>query len=850
MRIAIPHGTLAASTTRINGRFFAAALFLCVTVLVGVAASALFLRGAMEANARQLLAADLRLQAAIPLRAGRLPDALPAEVLTFAEQQVAGPGRTLSPGLEFNAMARVAGSNRSLLVEVKAVADDYPLRGHVQLEGGASLAQALSGGGAVVEKGLLTRLGLKIGEAILLGDGSFTIAAALTSEPDRVTHLFSLGPRMIIPLARVAQTGLLQPGSRVTQVVSVRLAEGENGTALAHTLRAKAQAAGIRLWTPEQSQPTVRRFIRRFALFLALTALLTLLMGGMAMTGAMAAYLRDNRHTIAILKLLGAETSHLVALVLWATVRMVWLASLAGGLLGVLLPTLLPQILVGLFPSEAVYQPSFGLALTGAGLGLVLSLLCAAGPLWWNRHLSPARLFCTAAGGEAEPHSRKRDLWLGGLGLLATAATAWGIALWSGESRFGLLFMVGLGGLLLLAWSMAHASLWLLPLLTPRRFYGQLAVNGLLRRGENQGRVIMALGVGLGLVGSVLFLEDNLNQQMVSRLPRHMPSFFFIDIQPDQVPIFQETARRFAGPGPEAIQMFPTVRGRLLSGEEVVEEDPDQPQSWRKAREYVLTCAEEMPTGNRLVAGSWWSDPTAQEASVEVEMAKGLGLTVGDNLALTIQGVTITARVANLRAVRWSDLGLNFFVILSPAVLQGVPMSWMAAVIAPMEQEEPLLAAMTDRLHNVTAIATRTVLESVRALLHQVARSARFLGGAAVAAGLLVLGVSVEASRRRRTHEIALYRLIGATRGEVARIVAVEWALFGGMAAGIGVVIGQFTTALAVEGLLNEIWIFNPWLTLMAFAGGASVVFLTGWIGSYREWEKPVMAVLHPYGRR
>ncbi|MEO5351636.1 MAG: ABC transporter permease [Magnetococcus sp. XQGC-1] len=840
MGMVTPRAALALSAARSHGRFFAAAIFLCVTVLVGVTASAQFLRGAMEANARQLLAADLRLQAPLVIPSGGSSEPLPTELLTFAQQQLSGPGRRLSPGLEFSAMARAATGGRSALVEIKAVSADYPLRGRVELEQGGALSDHLIRGGIVVEKGLLNALGVAVGERILLGDASFTITGLLTYEPDRVTHLFALGPRILMPMARVAETGLLQVGSRVNQVVSVRLAEGEEAVAVARALRALPQAATIRVITPEQSQPSVRRFIRRFVLFLGLTSLLTLLVGGMAMSDALAAYLRESRQTLAILKLLGADNRQLARLLLWSILRMVWVPALAGGGLGILLPALLPHLLVGLFPAEAIYRPSPWLAVGGAGLGMLFSLLCAVGPLWWSRHLSPARLFHNTAWEERVTGGG----WMGYWPLLGIACVAVGMAAWSGESRFGWVFAGGLGGMLLVAWGMARASLWWLPRLTPRRYEWRLAIHALLRRGGNYGAVLMALGVGLGLVSGVLFLEDSLNQQMVSRLPQRLPSFFFIDIQPDQRPLFQEVAQKFALPQADAVRLFPTIRGRLVSGTTPVEEDPDQPQSWRKAREYVLTQAAEIPTGNRLVAGSWWTDPTAMEASVEVEMANGLGLQVGDMLTFAIQGVHISARIVNLRAVRWSDLGLNFFVIFSPAVLQDLPVTYMASVVAPEAQEEPLLVAMSSRLPNVTAIATRMVLASVRELLQQLARSVRLLGGAAVLAGLLVLGVSVAASRRRRVHEIALYRLIGTTRGEAARIVAAEHAILGCVSAATGVAIGQLLTALAVRGLLNDLWIFNPWLTLAAFAGGAGVVFLTGWIGSYRELGEPVLRVL------
>ena len=826
-------GAVEDTTPRLNSYFFSAAIGLCVSVLVGVAASADFLRTAIATDARNLLAADLRLQASMPLQA-------------FADQHVRASGRTLSPGMAFSAMARVPSSKRSLLVEVKAVSNDYPLRGTVRLEKGTDLREALSSGGAVAEKALLTRLGLQIGDSIHLGDATFILTSTLAYEPDRITHLFNLGPRIIIPWDRAEQTGLLQTGSRITWSVSVRLGNDENPADVARKIRAAAKAEGVRILTPEQSQPSVRRFVRRFALFLALTSLLTLLVGGLAMAGAMTAYLHESRKTIAILKFLGAENAQVVGMFLLSTVRMSWPASFLGALLGISLPGGVRYLLEGIFPVAAVYQPSLSLALAGAILGILFSLIFAAGPLLWAQDLSPGLLFRVTSWGEAMTPHRKHGWWVG---LLVIGSSSMAVAAWSGENRFGLLFASGLVGMLLCAWVVAWALLFLLRHLSLGGFSWKLASSALLRREEGNLTVIMSLGLGLGLVFSVLFLEENLNQQMVDRLPQRTPSFFFIDIQPDQVATFREIASRSAFMQTEAVRIFPVVRGRLVPTETMrgleAEHGPDKPDAWRINREYVLTYAEKIPSGNLLVAGQWWNHADLQEASVEVKMAEMLGLRMGDPLTFLIQGIPVTARISNLRTVRWSDMGLNFFVVFSPAVLQGVPLTYIASVAVPPEKEEAFLAEVTHHLHNVTAIATRTIMESVRDLLHHLARAVRFLGGTAVVAGLLVLSVSVMASRRRRAYETAIYRLIGSTRHEVARVAMVEFALLGCMASVTGVVVGQVITALAVRGLMNDVWEANMGLTLVAFLGGTATILLTGWVGSYQALGRPVMVTLH-----
>jgi putative ABC transport system permease protein len=433
--------------------------------------------------------------------------------------------------------------------------------------------------------------------------------------------------------------------------------------------------------------------------------------------------------------------------------------------------------------------------------------------------------------------------WTISLGVVACMALA--IGLWSGEVRAAVVFVLAVTIALAVAWGGAYGVLWLLRRWPQGPLPWRLACQSLLRRGERQALLLMALAIALGLVNGLFFLEDNLNQQLINRLPQRIPSFFFIDLQPDQVDPFRAIVRRFALAQEESVRLFPTVRGRLQQENRLaIEEDPDQTRHWRQAREYVLTFAEQLPSGNRLLQGQWWSAPEALEASVEVEMAKELGWQVGDHIAFTVQGVTVQALIRNVRAVRWSDFSLNFFVIFSPAVLQAIPPVWLASVAVDEAEEEAVLAAVTGALPNVTAVATRQVLQTIQELVQQVAGAARVLAGAALLAGLLLLGVQVGASRRRRLREMALYRLVGATRSEVARILAAEMAVIAVVAALLGVLIGQLLCMLVVRGMFNDQAVFAVWPTVLAALFGAVVIFVAAWWASQRQLQQPVLALL------
>lgn len=819
---------------RSHARFFAAAVWLGVVVLVAVAATANYLEQAVNHHARTLLAADLQLRATAPFP-------------SFVKKHLQAPGRVFAESLEFPAMARLPGSNRSLLIEVKAVAANHPLRGQVILSHGGALSDALANQGAVWEKNGLTRLSLAVGGLFSLGEATFRISDTLEQEPDRVTHPFRWGPRVMIPLERAEKTGLLRFGSRIKHVVSVRLAPGENPESIAKSIQNRAQLQGIRVFSPTNSQRSIRRFMRRFTLFIGLTAMLTLLAGGLAMAGAMGAHLRENRRTVAILKGLGADNSRIRHIFLWQMLFLALPGALLGAAAGIAFPWLLLRLAGNLFATPFPYMPNPLLAFGGALFGVTVAAASALGPLWWTRRVSPALLF-RASGWGSVVETPLKTAWATTIPIIIIPAAL--ISIRAGELKMGALFAVGLTGSLGLVAITAAGGLALLRRLALPTIHWRLAAHALVRRSGGTLTVVMALGLGLGVVIALLLLEQNLDHQIAGPLARRAPSFFFIDIQPNQTAPFRETIVPFVKKEGD-LQMIPVIRGRLTQLKEKAIQ-PDQmtghPESWRLTREYVLTQSETLPPGNRLSAGRWWDNPNAKEASLEANMAKNLGLAIGDTLTFDIQGIPVSAPITNLRDVRWSDLGLNFFVVFSPAVLKGAPLTHIATVATTPKREEALLAQVTHRFNNITALAVREVMETLQALFKRLANAVRLVAITAVIAGLLVLGVNIAASRRRRSREAAICRLLGATRRHLMHTAAAEFLMLGIVASTAGVAVGQAITALVIKVILDDPWIACPGLTGVAFGMGVLVILVVGLAGSYQELGRPVMQVLRENG--
>ncbi len=98
--------------------------------------------------------------------------------------------------------------------------------------------------GAAVDPALLTRLDLKTGDRITIGNATIELRAALTNEPDKLAGGIGLGPRVLISEAALHATGLLQPGSLVRWQYRLRLPASDASDAAVTALR-KAGADAI-----------------------------------------------------------------------------------------------------------------------------------------------------------------------------------------------------------------------------------------------------------------------------------------------------------------------------------------------------------------------------------------------------------------------------------------------------------------------------------------------------------------------------------------------------------------------------------------------------------------------------
>ena len=548
-------------------------------------------------------------------------------------------------------------------------------------------------------------------------------------------------------------------------------------------LQAMADPA-VRVATFDEAQPGLRRFFDQLTAYLRLVGVTSLLVGGIGVAAAVRAFLARKVGTIAILRCLGASARTVTAVYLVQALALGALGSLAGAALGTVAQLALGPLLQPFVPFELEARPDLGAVATGLLAGCLATLLFALWPLLSARTVPPAILLRHPVdAGRVRP----RRPWVTARAVAGGLAA---LALWqAGPLRIGAVFLGAASGALALLVLAAWATRRLAGRLPrPRSLAWRQGLGALSRPGSQTIGVTVALGIGVTLLTAVALLERGLMRQLDLERRREAPSFFFVDVQPDQADAFRQTIASIAGASPPAL--VPIVRARLaaINGEPIVRERwVGREDAWRITREYVLTFADEPPPGTVVTRGRWWApaDRGGAWISVEAEAARALGVDLGGTLTFDVQGVPVTAEVLSLRKVDWQTLGANFFVIFSPGPLDGAPVAYLGTARVPPGADGAVQERVAAAFPNVTAIPVRDVLERITGVLDRIALAIRLVALFVLGAGLTVMAEALAQSRAQRLYESVLLRTLGATRGRVARAFAVEYGCLG-LVAGLG----------------------------------------------------------------
>ncbi|WP_243721836.1 ABC transporter permease [Meridianimarinicoccus aquatilis] len=746
---------------------------------------------------------------------------------------ISGIADAVSEVYDFRSMAVFDGENgvERGLTQVKGIDDAYPLLGSVQLSPDMTLDTALDGAGglpgAVMQRVLIDRLGLAIGDTFRLGTAEFRLMAELTREPDASSAGFALGPRTIVRATDLDGAGLLGSGTIFEVKYRLDLPEGADLALLNAQSDARFDGTSARWRDSRNGAPGVQRFVERIGAFLVLVGLAGLAVGGVGISASVRAYLAGKKGVIATLKTLGADR----ATIFFVYLIQVGVLTLAGVVAGLVLGAALPLFFAPLIAASLPVPVVFGIhpaPLLEAGLyGLLTAAIFTLWPLSRTEEVRAAALFRDGGDGRLGlPRSRylalTGALLIALVGISALLSSVPSLALWTAAGISGALVVLALA-----AFGLRHAARVISRRRAIRGKPGlRMALAAIGGPGSEVASVVLSLGLGLTVLAAVGQIDTNLRNAIDNDLPEVAPSYFFVDIQPDQIDGFR--ARLDRDPAVSRVDAAPMLRGIVTE----VNGTParEYADHWVLRGDRGITYAATPPDTVEVTEGTWWPEDYdgPPQISFAAEEAEELDLELGDTITLNVLGRSITAEITSFRAVDFSNAGIGFILTMSPAALQGAPHTWISTVYAEEEAEAAILRDLAGAYPNITAIRVRDAIENVATVLDSIAAATSYGAAATLLTGFIVLIGAAAAGERARVYEAAILKTLGASRARILGSFALRAALMGA-AAGIVALLAGAIAGWGVMTFVMEAPFQLAWGNALAIvAGGVLATLIAG----------------------
>jgi putative ABC transport system permease protein len=802
---------------------YMAAITLGVAALVAINSFRAQVVDSVDAESRALLGADARLGSN---RA--FPDSVQAvlDSAAAAGVQIARVVTTLSVALSQEGAPR--------LVQLRAVDGGYPFYGTMVTEPAGEWERLGTGRGALLEAPLLEQLAVSAGDSIRLGAIWFEVRGALTSLPPEISFRTALGHRVYISGQHLEATGLLRFGALARHEAFLRIPDHTELQRFIDRNHDTFRRAAVSFDTAADQAENLAEALEALGRFLGLVGLSALLLGGLGVASAVNVFVKDKRRTVAVLRCLGATQGTAFGAYMAQATALGTIGAAIGAVLGIGIQAILPRLAGDLIPIDVPFSVQWPVVLIGLGIGAVVAATFALLPLLAIRGISPLQ----ALRHDVDTGRRRSiDVWqvLAAAIIIASVAAVavWQARLW----QVGLAYAAGLIAGLAILWTCA----WLLGgiarrvtstatrtaaaagtgAVRRRAFTIRQGIANLHRPRNQTTAVTMAVGFGVFLVATLWVVQVNLLGWLQNDAGGPRPNLVFFDIQIDQTDEIREILTRYAGAPPTLVPIVP-ARIAAINGIEVDEllgqRRAPRVEPWAVRRDYRHTYRSQLTGAESLVAGDWFdrappAEPGVLRVSAEEDVARSLGVGIGDRITWDITGIRVESVITSLRQVEWARFETNFFFVFEPGGLDAAPQTLVSLVRVPDDAARTAAQrAVAERFANISVVDLATVQRMLQRIVDRVIYAIRFMAAFSVATGALVLVGAIAASRFQRVQESALLRALGATRRQIRDILLVEYAALGTLAALTGVLLA------ALAGWLIMRFVFHMPFTMPAAA--------------------------------
>lgn len=768
-------------TTRRRLLLYMSSISLGVAALVAIDSFSTNIVQSVKDQSRALMGGDISFNSSVPFTPAMdsLFDSLSRKGISFARVTT------------FPSMAVVPRTAGTRFAQVRGVTANYPFYGKIVTEPAGSWPRLQQGANAIVDPSLLTSLNAKVGDTLKLGFGVFRIVATVKDAPSAAGIAEMLGPRIFIPANYVAETQLLVFGSTADRLVQAKLPPNVDPDKFIQPLRKRIEAQQVRVRTVTQSEMSTSEAIENLSNFIGIVGLVALLLGGIGVASGVRAFVARKIDTVAVLRCLGASSGQVLAIYVVQAAAMGLAGAAAGAALGVAVQFILPHALSDVLPIDVQVSLVPRAVLTGLAVGGWIALVFALRPLLALRNVSPLQTLRRDTDADV-----LRMHWSDVPRIsvdVALVLSVVGIAFLRARTTRQALSMSGATGLVILALAGSAALLtWAARkgLRSGWPYVVRQGVANLYRPGNQTRAVTLALGFGAFLISTLYLVQHNILRRFTTAAAESRGNVVFFDVQQDQEATLDSLVK--AG-GHDVVQVAPVITMRIssINGKKVADMLPVTRAQrgragWALRREFRSTYRDKPASSETIVAGKWFGGPAitgtqdTSEVSLEEGIAKELNVKLRDVITWNVQGVDIPTRLTSLRKVVWTRFEPNFFAVFAPPALQNAPKQYVLLAQVKNPAEVSLLQrAAVNRFPNVSSIDLTAIKRTVDRIVARVSLAIRFMALFSLAVAIPVLFSAVAATRRARVREGVLLKTLGATRGQIAKILLAEYSLLG-----------------------------------------------------------------------
>ena len=740
----------------------------------------------------------------------------------------------------FPSMAVVPRTAGTRFTQVRGVTDNYPFYGNIVTEPAGRWPLLQTGAYAIVDPALLTSLNAHVGDTLRLGFGTFTIIASIKDIPSAAGIAEMLGPRIFIPARYVAETQLLVFGSTADRAVFAKLPPDVDPDKFIKPLRQRFDTQQVRVRTVTQSEMQTSDAIENLSNFIGIVGLVALLLGGIGVASGVRAFVARKIDTVAVLRCLGASSGQVLAIYVVQAAAMGLVGAGAGAALGVAIQFILPHVLQGFLPIDVHVRFVPPAVFTGLAVGGWIALVFALRPLLALRNISPLQTLrrdTDAAVLRMHWSDIPRIavdvalvLSVVGIAFLRARTTTQALSM-SAATAFAILALASSAALLSWAARKGLRSGW--------PYVVRQGVANLYRPGNQTRAVTLALGFGAFLVSTLFLVQHNILRRFTTAAAESRGNVVFFDVQQDQAAgvdsIIRAARYEIVETAPVITMRISAINGKKVSDMLPVPRGQRGRASWALRREFRSTYRDKPANSETIVAGKWFGANALRtpqdtgEISLEDGIAKELNVELGDIITWNVQGVDIPTRITSLRKVVWTRFEPNFFVVFAPPLLQAAPKQYilLAEVHDPVAVPR-LQRSVVNVFPNVSSIDLTAIRRTVDRIVARVSLAIRFMALFSLAVAVPVLFSAVSATRRARVREGVLLKTLGATRGQIGRILLAEYSLLGVLGGLTGMVL-SIAGGWAVVHYVFKMPFALPLLPVVSIA--AAIVGLTLLIG-------------------